>query len=267
MKPMPDSDTMHVHVVQPDIVWHDAQTNLLRVRSMLDARPPTPGSLVVLPEMFATGFTNDVDGQRDDGTQAAWLAQIASEYDCHVIGGLIELDPLSGLGLNQAVAVGPDGVELGRYAKNHRFPIGGEVDHYAAGEDVNALRLGETTVCPLVCFDLRWPETWRRVVGCDVYVLIANWPATRQHHWNALLRARAIENQAFVIGVNRVGSDPSVQYAGGSVVYDFDGHALLDLDERPGSAAATLDLKAMRAFRRKLPFLPASVRRPSLSRR
>ena len=263
MSMMSPADSLAVTIVQPDVVWHDVEANHDRIRRMLDARPPQPGGLIALPETVATGFTSEVELATDaDGATAAWLSQIARDFDCHVTGGLIATDPLTGLGLNQAVTVSRDGEEVGRYAKMHRFPLSREADTFAAGEDVEPIEVNGATVCPLVCYDLRFPETWRRGVGSDVFLCIANWPASRMHHWHALLRARAIENQAFVVGVNRTGTDPLVQYAGGSVIYDYDGRALTELDERPTVAGATLDLAALRNFRRKLPFLPAARRTP-----
>ncbi len=262
-------DSLAVTVVQPDVVWHDAEANRERLRRMLDARPPAAGGLIVLPETVATGFTSDVEFASDtpDGATARWFGDLAAEFDCHVTGGLIATDPLTGLGLNQAVTMSPDGVEVGRYSKMHRFPLSREADTFASGEDVEPFDIGGATVCPLVCYDLRFPETWRRGVGSHVFLCIANWPASRMHHWHALLRARAIENQAFVVGVNRTGTDPAVQYVGGSAIYDHDGRALMEMDERPTVATATLDLSAQRTFRRKLPFLPKAQprRQPSVA--
>jgi predicted amidohydrolase len=250
-------DPLRVHLVQPDIAWHDVATNLDRVRRMLDRHPPAAGSLIVLPEMFSTGFTSNVEAAADaDGVTAAWMTGLAAELSCGIVGGLVTLDPLTGLGLNQALVTLPDEGEVGRYTKINRFVIGGELDHYAAGEEVTAFDFAGVSVCPLICYDLRFPGTWRRAVGSEVFVCIANWPAARMHHWHALLRARAIENQAFVVGVNRTGTDPHVQYTGGSVVYDFDGRCLAEMDERPGVASTELDLPALDRFRRKLPFLP-----------
>lgn len=264
-EPSITADALHVHLVQPDVVWHDPPANYDRVRRMLDERPPTTDSLIVLPEMFATGFTNEISLAADtpDNATARWLEDLCAETHCHAIAGVAALDPLTGLGLNQAICVSPTSGEMMRYAKIHQFPLSREMNHFTAGDEVQTVNMAGVEVCPLVCYDLRFPETWRNAAGAAVFVLIANWPASRMHHWHALLRARAIENQAFVIGVNRTGTDPNVQYSGGSVVYDYDGHCLTEMDERPGLAATTLDLSAMREFRQKLPFLPKRSRRLS----
>ncbi len=261
---------MKVYCVQTDTLWHDAAGNRERCGRMLREASPSAGSLVVLPETFASGFTADVEAATDAPLRqtAAWCERTANEFDCTLIAGLVETAD-DGRGANQALVCGPQG-ELGRYTKMHRFGLGGEREQYAPGTSVRVFDIGGARVCPLICYDLRFPETFRDAasLGVDVFAVIANWPAVREHHWHALLRARAVENQAFVIGVNRTGSDPNVAYAGGSVVYDPDGHAQLSLDERPGVASTTLDLGAMRAYRKRLPFLddlrPSLVERDTL---
>jgi predicted amidohydrolase len=229
---------------------------------MLADAAPGPGSLIVLPETFASGFTGDVAAGTDSpgDETAAWCCDIASRYDCTIIAGLITTAD-DGRGRNQAIVCTPVG-EAGRYTKIHRFTLGGEADQFAPGDRPHVFELdfagGVTAnVAPLVCYDLRFPETFREAAqeGVDVFVVIANWPSQREHHWHALLRARAIENQAFVVGVNRTGSDPNIVYSGGTSVYNPDGQALLSMDELPGVAATTLDLAAMRETRRRLPFL------------
>lgn len=264
------TETLRVYAVQPDVAWHDPATNRDRVRRMVETANVEPGSLIALPETFASGFTNDVDAATDSPANetALFLEELAADTQSYVIGGLVSSDPLTGLGLNQAVCCSPTAGEVLRYAKVNRFPMSGEPDHFAAGEAVDVFDVegvGGASVCPLICYDLRFPETFRLGAGSDVFVLIANWPATRMHHWHALLRARAIENQAFVVGVNRTGSDPAVQYSGGTVIYDYDGHCVTELDERPGIASALLDLSALRQFRRQLPFLPPTKTRRTLA--
>ncbi len=252
---------MRVYCVQPDLAWHDHDANRQRVGRMIRDAAPEPGSLVVLPETFASGFSNDVAAATDSPADetAAWCAALAHELECTVVAGLVTTAD-DGRGRNQAIVCGPDG-ELGRYTKIHPFKLGGEAEQYAPGEQVRVIDIetnaGPVRLAPLVCYDLRFPETFRQAAlqHVDVFAVIANWPAKREHHWHALLRARAIENQAFVVGVNRTGSDPNVIYSGGTSVYDYDGAPLLTMNELPAVAATTLDLAALREFRRKLPFL------------
>ena len=246
---------MKVYCVQPDLAWHDAAANRATVEAMIRQAEPDAGSLVVLPETFASGFTSDVAAGTDspDGETAAWLAASAREIGCTLVGGVITT-AADGRGENVAVVASPAG-EVGRYAKRHCLPIGGESRHFNPGRGHLSFDCAGLRVAVLVCYDLRFPEDFRASAGADLFVVIANWPAQRQHHWHALLRARAVENQAFVAGVNRVGRDPAVRYAGGSVVYDFDGQALLELQDRPAVAGVTLDVDALRHYRHKLPFL------------
>lgn len=253
---------MKVYCVQMDLAWHDALENRRRADALIHAAAPEAGSLLVLPEMFASGFTGDVAAATDSPSDetAAWCAALAAELECTFIAGLVSTAP-DGRGRNQALVCGPTG-EIGRYTKIHPFRLGGEADQFQPGErplvlEIDAGAGGPVRIAPLVCYDLRFPETFREAAleGVDVFVVIANWPSKRQGHWHALLRARAIENQAHVIGVNRTGSDPNLDYAGGTSIYDHSGQAVLVMDERPGVASATLDLATQRQARRDLPFL------------
>lgn len=253
---------MKVYCVQMDLAWHDAAQNRCRAQKLIRDVAPAAGSLVVLPEMFASGFTADVaaatDSPRDE--TAAWCAALAAEFDCTIIAGLVSTAP-DGRGRNQAIVCGPGG-EIGRYTKIHPFRPGGEADQYQPGDrplvvEIDGGASGVVRIAPLICYDLRFPETFREAAleGVDLFAVIASWPSTRHGHWQALLRARAIENQAHVVGVNRTGSDPNFDYAGGTCIYDHSGQALLAMNELPGVASATLDLAVQRQARRDLPFL------------
>ena len=253
---------MNVYGVQTDTAWHDAAANRTRVRRLIEAAGVERGGLIALPETFASGFTNDVAAAAADNVETLrFLADLARGTACHVVAGLVT-DDGPGLvegaarGRNVAVCFDADGTEVARYAKMNRLPTSGEDRHFVAGAGNVSFAAGGMTVCPLICYDLRFPMTWHGGRGGEVFVLIANWPAARMHHWHALLRARAVENQAYVVAVNRCGRDPNVGYSGGSVVYDFDGGVVTGLDDQPGVMTATLDLPALREFRRRLPFLP-----------
>ena len=248
---------MRVMGLQPDVAWHDKPANHAIYRRMLaDAAPPA-GSLVVLPEMADTGFSMDVPAVTDTpgGESAAFLASLAAEFEVFVIGGLVTTAP-DGRGVNQAAVFSPDGVELGRYAKNYRFPLLGEPDHYAAGAGTFAFDWGGLRVCPVICYDLRFPELFHAAGEVDLFAVIANWPASRVEHWATLLRARAIENQAYVIGVNRVGSDPNVPiYPGRSAVIGPDGATLAEAGAAAGFLTAEVDVEGLTLYRRSMPFL------------
>ncbi len=247
-----------VFAFQYDIAWQDKPTNFDRVDQMVNRAVPPPGSLLVLPEMFATGFSMDVDavGETAHGRTGEFLSSLARKWACFVVGGVVSQAD-ENLGSNDAVVFSPDGCRVLTYRKMHPFSYGGETDHYAAGQDLAVFDWQGLKVCPLVCYDLRFPEVFRTAVsrGAEVFAVIANWPRARQGHWETLLRARAIENQAYVIGVNRIGRDPSVAYLGGSVVIDPRGEVLTEAGTEATTLAASIDQTALEAYRNRFPAL------------
>lgn len=248
---------MHVVGVQLDSAWEDKSANFSRVRALLaDARVP-PGSLIALPEMFATGFSMHARATAEDSTGPTmqFLSDLAREHASYVIAGMTSAG--SGKARNDAVLVAPTGTEQARYTKRHPFSLGGETHHFAGGNDIVVSPAGDLNVCPLVCYDLRFPEDFRAGVqnGAELFVVIANWPAARQAHWSVLLRARAIENQAYVVGINRCGSDPHHPYAGLSAVIDPRGGVLAEADSRETVLQADLDPAELRRYRNDFPAL------------
>jgi omega-amidase len=249
---------MKVVGVQLDIVWEDKAATFDRARRLLEASRPERGSLVVLPEMFSTGFSMNVAGIREGEERPAerFLESIAREYGVTALGGVVNVGP-DGRGVNQAVAYSPDGRELVRYDKIHPFTMGEEAKHYTGGGSPAFFEWGGMKVCPLVCYDLRFPETFRAAVrrGAEMFAVIANWPSYREHHWTTLLAARAIENLAYVVGVNRAGRDPKHPYPGRSRVVDPKGVVLADAGAAEGLVEAALDPGAVRAWRAEFPAL------------
>ena len=248
---------MHIIACQLDLAWKDKAVNRRRVVELLETQTIPAGSLIVLPEMFETGFTMKVDVAADaDGSCLAFVKEIALKHQSTVLAGVVTVDA-SGKGLNQAAVVGPGGDEITRYTKMHPFTLAGESEKYRAGDEVITFKLGGFTIAPLICYDLRFPERAREAVrlGADVLIYIASWPATRAAHWSALLTARAIENQAYVIGVNRVGNDPKNEYPGLSCVIDPQGKDIAVADDQPTALHTEIDLDSLRAYREALPFL------------
>lgn len=248
---------MHIVACQLDIAWEDRAGNRQRVLAALDTQTIPVGSLIVLPEMFETGFTMNVDAACDaDGSSGRFLSDLARSYQGTVIAGVVTEDA-DGMGLNQAAVFGPDGGELMRYTKMHPFTIAGEAEHYRAGDAVATFDYQGFKVAPLICYDLRFPERFREAIrlGAQVLVVIANWPSIRRAHWTALLTARAIENQAYVVGVNRVGRDLNHPYPGLSTVIDPHGHIITAADDQPAVLHADLDLDALLSYRNDFPFL------------
>jgi omega-amidase len=249
---------MRVALCQLDIVWEDKPANCRKVEVLLSACPPAEDSLLILPEMFATGFSLDVS-RIAEGTEREterFLARIARTYHVFVLGGVVTAGP-DGRGRNQAVVFDPAGEPLARYTKMHPFTYGGESAHFTRGDGPVLFPCGDFIVAPFICYDLRFPEPFRAAVrqGAQLFVVIASWPAPRADHWATLLRARAIENQAYVVGVNRCGRDPLNEYDGHSMVVDPRGAVRVDMGSAEGLRSAELDLPSLLAYRRDFPAL------------
>jgi omega-amidase len=249
---------MNVFLCQSDIRWEDKAANYARVRELLAAAKPPRGSLLVLAEMFATGFTMNVPAIHEpaDGPTLQYLAALAAEYQSAVVGGLVTLGP-EGKGRNQAVAVAPDGQVLARYSKIQPFSLGGEAQSCGSGTEIVSFAWEGFQIAPFVCYDLRFPELFRVAAwrGAEVLVVIANWPVKRVGHWVTLLQARAIENQAYVIGVNRSGNDPQFPYPGRSLVVDPHGQIIADAGPTEGVASAEINREVVVNWRRDFPAL------------
>jgi omega-amidase len=269
---------MKVLGLQFDIAWEDRRANFRRVEDLLDAHGPPPNSLVVLPEMFSSGFTMNVKGVAEDseGETATFLGGIARERGIYVLGGAVaKASP--GRGWNQALAFTPDGKESLRYRKLYPFSPGGEDRHYDAGDGVGTFQWEDVLVAPFICYDLRFPEAFRMAMleGSGLFVVIANWPAARARQWEVLLRARAIENQAYVVGVNRCGQDPNHSYAGRSMIIDPLGELVQGVGDEEGVLSGEVEPKAVKAAREAFPCLhdvraeflgrPASGKRAGLA--
>jgi predicted amidohydrolase len=249
---------MKLYAVQHDILWEDKLANFEHVASMLASAAPQPGSLIVLEEMFATGFSNDLSKTRETDAceTAAFLKRIAQQYQCCVIGGQVGCGS-DGKGRNEALVIAPDGNEVARYVKMQPFSLGGEHLVHEAGDRVVTFEFGGFKIAPLVCYDLRFPEIARDAVkqGADLLIYIASWPIRRAQHWVTLLQARAIENLAWVVGVNRCGTDPSCTYPGRSLVVDPHGTVIADAADREGVLEATLDPSVATRWRHEFPAL------------
>jgi predicted amidohydrolase len=235
---------LNVLGLQLDIVWENPPANHDKVRRLLSAAQPKPGTLVVLPEMFATGFTMNLELAEDTGESIAKLAQ---EFRVQILAGMVRDRQ------NQAVLFDAQGREIARYGKMHPFKFAGETAE--PGTEPVVADCGEFKLAPTVCYDLRFPELFRAGVkrGANLFAVIANWPTSRLDHWLTLLKARAIENQAYVIGVDRCGRDPNVEYPGHSQIINPRGEVLADAGEAEGVIHAALELAEVQAYREEFP--------------
>ena len=257
MKP---SNDLRVSIVQGETRWHDPEANreyygdfMRSLRGITD--------VVVLPETFTSGFSNDaMDRAEDmDGPTVAWVREQAQLLDAAVTGS-VQLRTGDGV-FNRMLWATPDG-GLAHYDKRHLFRYAGEHRRYAAGRERLTVDWRGWRINPQVCYDLRFPVFCRNrydverpgQLDFDVQIFVANWPATRAYAWRTLLRARAIENLCFVVGVNRVGEDGNgLAYAGESVVLDFAGTPLAEATDFEVVSTTTLQAETLRAYREHFP--------------
>ena len=249
---------MHIVAVQLDIVWENKARNHQRVRELLSKCDIPAGSLIVLPEMFDTGFSMnlEVTAQTSRLESESLLRELADGYQSAVLGGVVG-PVVDGKASNLAVAIAPNGVELVRYQKQRPFSLIGEENHYPAGVGFSVFEWQGVQVSPFVCYDLRFPELFRPAVfkGAELIVVIACWPAVRSEHWVRLLQARAIENLAVTVGVNRCGEEPGLKFDGRSCAFNHSGKELFQANGLPQVLQATIDIESMRRWRQKFPAL------------
>jgi predicted amidohydrolase len=248
---------MIVAGIQHDIIWERPAENFLRLAPMIERAAAAGARLVVLTEMYATGFSMKTDriAEPVDGPSARFLTDQARAHHVWVCASVPERAEPSARPFNQLVLAAPDG-STRRYAKIHPFTFGREHEHYAAGEDFLTVEIEGTRCTLFVCYDLRFAdEFWALAERTDCYVVPANWPAARREHWMALLRARAIENQAYVVGVNRVGDGGRLHYCGDSMIIDPFGEIVAQAVDTETIITANVDPDRVRAIRAEYPFL------------
>jgi predicted amidohydrolase len=249
---------MHVIAIQFDIAWEDRAANHAKVAAMLERQPPPRGAMLVLPEMFASGFSMDVakTAQDESRPDERFVASLCDRYGVWGVAGVVSRG-VAGMGRNEAVVFSPEAQLVTRYCKMHPFSLAGENRCCEAGRELVTFDCAGFTVAPFICYDLRFPELFRVATrrGANVFLVIANWPDARAEQRLVLLRARAIENQAYVVGVNRVGDDPGNHYTGQSCVIDPRGDVLAQADDREQLLAADLDLAALHDYRTSFPWL------------
>ncbi|MGZ8899126.1 MAG: carbon-nitrogen family hydrolase [Limisphaerales bacterium] len=249
---------MKVYCCQLDIVWENKPANFRKVRSLLEKTPPERGGLVVLPEMFATGFSMNVAqiSEQDAPGAEEFIKELALQFGVTVTAGVVNRGA-NGKGLNEALVISPEGKPLARYAKIHPFTMGKELENYARGNRIERFQWSGLQVTPFICYDLRFPEIFRTAVrsNAEMFVVVANWPNRREQHWVTLLQARAIENLAYVVGVNRAGRDPSLVYPGRTMIIDPHGNIIADAGQAEGVISAEIDPEVVRTWRRDFPAL------------
>ncbi|MDX2287119.1 MAG: amidohydrolase [Bacteroidia bacterium] len=251
---------LRIWAVQPDLQWEQPAANRARIQSMIEAQPGQ-ADLIVLPEMFTTGFSMRAKALAEpmEGETVRWMERMADRHQALICGSLIIAEDRRYY--NRMVMAAPQEGVLAEYDKRHLFPLAGEHQHYARGESMTWAEYKGWRMAPMICYDLRFP-VWSRntitdsdTLRYDLLLYVANWPAARIQHWEILLRARAIENQAFVIGVNRVGTDGAgLSYPGASVILDPQGQVLAEGGASESVLSAVLDPAQLQSYRKQFPF-------------
>lgn len=246
-------------MVQMDIAWESKETNFARAREFVKRASEERCDIVVFPEMFTTGFSMNAGtmAEEENGETSVLLSGLARECGLNLIAGLAmkKADELKGR--NSALAYDRSGRLLASYSKQYPFTFAGEDRHYAAGTETVLFRVDDMPSSVFICYDLRFPEVFRSVArDVQAIFVIANWPLSRIDHWETLLRARAIENQCFVIGVNRTGSDGNdITYTGASHAYDPMGNDLSPARLQDEVLTVEFDPREVSRVRERFPFL------------
>jgi omega-amidase len=243
--------------IQHDIVWEDPAANFARLAPMIEQAAADGARLVVLSEMYSTGFSMKTERVAEDvdGPSVQFLVEQARTHRVWVCASVPERVEEGEHPFNQLVVAGPDG-STRRYAKIHPFTFGREHEHYSAGAHFLTVEIEGARCSFFVCYDLRFAdEFWALAAETDCYVVPANWPAARRDHWMSLLRARAIENQAYVVGVNRVGEGGRLGYSGDSMIIDPFGEVVAQAGAGEAIIAADVDPARVWSVRAEYPFL------------
>ena len=243
---------MNVYLVQTELKWENPNANLLRLTWHIQQTQPQ--SLIVLPEMFATGFTMNPSSHAQSMSDLAvtWMKEMSQD---RCICGSLSIEE-NGQYFNRFLAI-YNGEILAQYDKRHLFSYAGEHEHYQSGTDAVTFDFLGWKIAPFICYDLRFPTFINVQAGVDLMIFVANWPKSRMLAWNALLRARAIENQCYVVGVNRIGNDGNnIPHSGCSQVINFAGDYLIEPQvDREMLLHQYLELGPLTAFRERFPFL------------
>jgi predicted amidohydrolase len=252
-----------VALVQHDLTFEDPVATCGHLVPLVKAAARRGAQLVVLTEMFATGFSMAAERIAEpagDAVGVKFLLDMAARTGAAVCGSLPLRENLDARPVNRFLCAFPDGRTVG-YDKVHPFSYAGEDKHYAAGSSVSTFDWQETSITPFVCYDLRFADLfWAPATSTDCYVVVANWPASRQAHFRALAVARAIENQAYVLATNRVGTGGGVDYTGGTIAVGPLGEVLAEAGQGEETLMVDVSATRVREVRDAFPFL--ADRRP-----
>lgn len=244
-------NSLRVTLVQTSLYWESPQQNRLHFDSLLENVGQS--DLIILPELFTTAFSVSAPAESMDGPSVNWLKQKAAQLKAIIIGSLIIKE--NNQKFNRLVCASPNGNHT-YYDKRHLFSLMNEQKFFTSGKSRLIIDVKGWKICPLICYDLRFPVFSRNQDDFDLLIYIANWPISRISHWQKLLPARAIENLSYVVGVNRIGKDSNhVKFNGSSCVLDYKGDCVIDLEEKNICSTVTLNMSKLLDYRKKLSFL------------
>lgn len=242
---------MDILLLQTDTKWQMPEQNRAHIRQLIDRA--SPADFVVLPEMFTTGFCTEPKdvAEKQGAATLEWMRETAKAKDAAIAGSIVVEE--NGKYSNRMYFVCPDGACY-QYSKRHLFSFAGEHRQYTAGNERQIVQFRDFRILLQICYDLRFPVFSRNCNDYDMIVYVANWPVQRIDAWYTLLAARAIENQAYVVGVNRVGNDPAARYNGGSVLLDFIGKPIAKSQtDSEEIVTGKAEIKPLNDFRQKFP--------------
>ena len=245
-------EDLSISLVQTKLLWQQAKANCHHIGDMLDAHN-SQTDLIVLPEMFNSGFTLDATkvAESMSGDTVSWMKELAAHHNAAVTGSLVIND--NGQNFNRMVISYPDG-SLDFYDKKHLFRMANEQKRYSAGDSRVIINWRGWRVALYVCYDLRFPVWCRNQNDTDLMLFVSSWPAARSYPWSTLLRARAMENLCYVCGVNRIGTDANdIAYSGDSALLDMVGADLCQMGDADRIATHTLSAEKLVRFREKFP--------------
>jgi predicted amidohydrolase len=245
-------ENLKITIIQPDIIWENPQENLEKYSKWIENTGDT--DVIILPEMFTTGFSMEPEKLKEPmtGRSVNWMKNMASEKNVAVVGSLIIED--NGKIYNRALWVFPDG-KMEKYDKRHLYTMGQEHLHYSPGKEKMVVEYKGWKFCPQICYDLRFPAFARNLEDYDVVFYMANWPSPRHHVWKNLLISRAIENQAYCFGINRVGTDGTgLKYLGDSACISPKGIADF-MGEAETTKTFEISWTELHNFRKRFPLL------------
>ena len=246
-------EIMRIGLAQMDIIFEDKHLNMLKVENLLKDANKDSIDLLVFPELTLTGFSMNLkdmlEGSLVDSPSIAWFCTKALEYNINIAFGYIEI--CGDKGLNNLVIISKHGTVLSKYSKIHPFSYGNESKYYKGGDEFILTRLGDLIIGSTICYDLRFPELYQILSKkANIILVIANWPHKRKDAWITLLKARAIENQCYIVGVNKVGMFGNTYYSGDSMIIDPLGNIITSLSDSEGIIYTNINIKEVDGLRK-----------------